>query len=45
MESDPQLDPDLDPFIRGADPEPHQNITDPQHCGFVNPDPQKLIFH
>jgi hypothetical protein len=27
--SDPGLDPDL--FVRGADPDPHQNVTDPQH--------------
>ncbi len=25
MESDP------DPVVRGADPDPHQNATDPQH--------------
>jgi hypothetical protein len=24
------LDPDPDPLVRGADP--HQNVTDPQHC-------------
>ncbi len=34
-ESDPELDPDLDPFVRGTygsgDPDPHQNVTDPQH--------------
>jgi hypothetical protein len=35
-ESDPELDPDPDPSIRGADPGirdpcPHQNVTDPQH--------------
>ncbi len=30
MESDPELDPD--PLVRGTDPDPHQNVTDPQHC-------------
>jgi hypothetical protein len=29
MESDLELVPD--PLIRGADPDPHQNVTDPQH--------------
>ncbi len=24
------LDPDSDPYVRGTDP--HQNVTDPQHC-------------
>jgi hypothetical protein len=24
------LDPD--PLVRGTDPDPHQNVTDPQHC-------------
>jgi hypothetical protein len=32
-ESDPELDPnqelDPDPLVRGADPDPHQNVTDP----------------
>jgi hypothetical protein len=28
--SDPELDPD--PLVRGTDPDPHQNFTDPQHC-------------
>jgi hypothetical protein len=27
-----KLDPDPDPLVRGADPDPHQNVTDPQHC-------------
>jgi hypothetical protein len=40
---DPELDPD--PLVRSSDPDPHQNVTDPQHCGFCHPDPQKLIFH
>jgi hypothetical protein len=28
------LDPDPDPLVRGTypDPDPHQNVTDPQHC-------------
>jgi hypothetical protein len=26
---DPESDPD--PFVRGADPDPHRNVTDPQH--------------
>ncbi len=32
-ESDPEVNPDLDPLVRGADadPDPHQNVTDPQH--------------
>jgi hypothetical protein len=29
MESDPEPDPD--PLARGADPDPQQNVTDPQH--------------
>ncbi len=31
-ESDPELDPDLDALVRGTDPDPHQNVRDPQHC-------------
>jgi hypothetical protein len=31
-ESDPKLDPNPDPLVRGTDPAPHQNVTDPQHC-------------
>jgi hypothetical protein len=27
----PELDPDPDPLVRGTDPDPHQNVTDPQH--------------
>jgi hypothetical protein len=28
------LDPDPDPLVRGvdSDPDPYQNVTDPQHC-------------
>jgi hypothetical protein len=26
-----ELDPDPDPLVRGVDPDPHQNVTDPQH--------------
>ena len=28
-----ELDPELDrgPLVRGADPYPHQNVTDPEH--------------
>jgi hypothetical protein len=25
-------DPEPDPLVRGADPDPHRNVTDPQHC-------------
>jgi hypothetical protein len=25
-------EPDQDPIVRGADPDPHQNVPDPQHC-------------
>jgi hypothetical protein len=28
-ESDPEPDPD--PFVRGTDPDPHQNVADPQN--------------
>jgi hypothetical protein len=28
----PELYLDLDPLVRGANPDPHQNVTDPQHC-------------
>ncbi len=28
---DPELDPDPDPVVRGADTDPHQIVTDPQH--------------
>ncbi len=27
---DPELDLDPDPLVIGADPDPHQNVTDPQ---------------
>jgi hypothetical protein len=30
-ESDPELVPDPDLLARGTDPDPHQNVTDPQH--------------
>ncbi len=30
-ESDPELDPDPDPLVRGTDPDPHKNVTDHQH--------------
>jgi hypothetical protein len=30
-DSDPELDPDPDPFVSGTDPDPHQNVTAPQH--------------
>ncbi len=26
------MDPDPDPLVRGADPNPHQSVTGPQHC-------------
>jgi hypothetical protein len=31
--SDPELDPEPDPLVRGkdTDPDPRQNVTDPQH--------------
>ncbi len=29
-ESDPELD--SDPLVRCTDPDPHQNVMDPQHC-------------
>ncbi len=29
--SEPELDPDPDPLVRGTDPDPHQNVTDPHH--------------
>ncbi len=33
----PELDPDPDPLVRGAaDPNLHQNVTDPQHCFWIN---------
>ncbi len=35
-ESDPELDPDPDPLVRGTAPDPHQNVTDPQHCLHIN---------
>ncbi len=28
--ADPEQDPD--PLVRGMDPDPYQNVTDPQHC-------------
>jgi hypothetical protein len=31
-ESDPGLEPDPDPLVRGTDPDLHPNVTDPQHC-------------
>ncbi len=34
-ESDPELDPKPDPDLQrsgSGDPDPHQNVTDPQHC-------------
>ncbi len=27
--------PDQDPLVRDADPDPYQNVTDPQHCSFL----------
>ncbi len=33
-ESDPESDPELDPLVGGTvpwGPDPHQNVTDPQH--------------
>jgi len=30
-ESDPELDLERDQLVRGADPGPDQNFTDPQH--------------
>ncbi len=27
--------PDLDPLVRDADPDPYQNVMDPQHCSFL----------
>ncbi len=30
-ESDPELDQESDPLVTGTDPDPHQNVTDPQH--------------
>ncbi len=32
-------DPEPDTLARGADPEPYQNVTDPQHCSLA-----KLLF-
>jgi hypothetical protein len=29
---DPEFDSEPDPFVRGADPDPHQNVADSQHC-------------
>jgi hypothetical protein len=28
----PYPEPDPDPLVRGTDPDPHQDVTDPQHC-------------
>jgi hypothetical protein len=44
-ESDPKLDPD--PLVRGTDPDPHQNVTDPQHCSqdYVQQPQTKLYIH
>jgi hypothetical protein len=25
----------MDPLVRVADPDPYQNVTDPQHCSFL----------
>jgi hypothetical protein len=32
LDPDPYLEPNPDPFVRGTDSDPHQNVTDPQHC-------------
>ncbi len=29
---DPDPDPDPDLLVRGTDPDPHQNVMNPQHC-------------
>jgi hypothetical protein len=38
---DPELDPELDPdpVVRGADTDPHQNVTDPQQSDLDVPRP------
>ncbi len=32
QDPEPDPDPNPDPLARGADPDPYQNVTDPQHC-------------
>ncbi len=27
--------PEPDPLVRDADPDPYQNVRDPQHCRFI----------
>jgi hypothetical protein len=35
--TDPDPDPELEPdsLVKGADPDPHQNVTDRHHCLYL----------